>query len=84
MLGDLRPGLHRIDEGNKKTHTFAVNAMSQSESDLTAAATGKWGRWQEASLFWWQWRPLDWILLLAALMLLSAHRVPTNSRGPTI
>jgi len=86
MLGDLRPGLHRINEADKKTHPFAVNAMSHSESDLTAAATGKWGRWQEASLFWWQWRPLDWILLLTALMLLSAHRVlaATNSRGPTI
>ncbi|MBW8035502.1 MAG: hypothetical protein FVQ79_07695 [Planctomycetes bacterium] len=86
MFGDLQPGLYRIDEKNEKTHLFAVNAMSNSESDLTAAMTGKWGRWQEASLFWWQWRPLDWILLLTALMLLSVHRVltATNSRGAQI
>ncbi len=79
VLGDLQAGLYRIDEGKQSTHRFAINAMSYSESDLTGAVTDKWGKWQEASLFWWQWRPLDWFLLLGALMLLSVHRILTSS-----
>ena len=71
------PGLYRI-KTEKNQYILAVNAVSKSESDLTKAATGKWGAWQQAGLFWWEYRPMDWILLLIALALLTIHRFVTG------
>jgi hypothetical protein len=70
------PGLYRV-KTEKSHYALAVNAVSKSESDLTKANTGKWGRWQQASLYWWEYRPVDWVLLLIALALLTTHRFTT-------
>lgn len=70
------PGLYMLKTENRQ-YTLVVNAVSKSESDLTKAETGKWGRWQQASLYWWEYRPFDWILLLIALALLTMHRFLT-------
>lgn len=70
------PGLYMLKTENRQ-YTLVVNAVSKSESDLTKAETGKWGRWQQARLYWWEYRPFDWILLLIALALLTMHRFLT-------
>jgi len=70
------PGLYKL-KTEKSQYTLSVNAVSKSESDLTKADSGKWGEWRQASLFWWEYRPVDWIVLLLALALLTAHRLVT-------
>lgn len=66
-------GLYRIRD-EQKEYPFAINLLSASESDLSRAQTGRWGRWQEASLFRWEYQALDWLLLLGALAVLVLHR----------
>ena len=73
------PGLYTVKTAKTK-HTFAVNTLSKSESDLTKAHAGQWGKWQHAGLYWWEYRSLDWLLLLIALALLTLHRVLTANR----
>lgn len=67
-------------EQNTKQYEFAVNPIAPDESDLTQAAAGSWGKWAAATLFWWQYKPLDWLLLLTALAMLTAHRILTNQQ----
>ncbi len=71
-----RAGLYKLTTETNE-YVLAVNALSKTESDLTKAQTGKWGRWQQADLFWWEYKPVEWILLLIALSLLVAHRYVT-------
>ena len=54
-----------------------IEEIIQTKSDLTKADTGKWGKWKEAGLYWWEYRPIDWVLLLIALALLTMHRFVT-------
>jgi hypothetical protein len=70
------PGLYRLKVGDKE-HLFAVNAVAKSESNLMNSFGGEWGKWQQASVFWWEYRSLDWLLLLGVLILLTAHRFLT-------
>jgi hypothetical protein len=70
------PGLYTL-KTEASQHILSVNALSKSESDLTRAGSGKWGKWQQAGLYWWEYRPIDWIALLLALALLTAHRFVT-------
>jgi len=74
------PGLYELTDKGQSMYQFAVNPLSKSESDLSRAQTGKWGRWQQAELFWWEYRPVDWFLLLIALSLLTAHRFVTAAQ----
>jgi hypothetical protein len=74
-----KPGLYQL-QTEKKRYTFAANVLSSDESDLTKTETGNWGGWQEAALYWWEYRPLDWVLLLIALAALTAHRFLTADR----
>lgn len=76
VLNPKRPGLYRL-RTDTEDYSLAVNALSQSESDLLTACTDRWGDIQEADMFWWEYRPVDWILLLAALGLLTFHRYLT-------
>ena len=73
------PGLYELKTARSEYH-FAVNAMSKGQSDLRKAVSGKWGQWQQAELFWWEYRAVDWLLLLLGLVFLTAHRYVT-SRG---
>jgi len=70
------PGLYKIKNGDNIYH-FAVNIMSKSESDITNAQTGQWGKWQLSELYWWEYRPADWALLLIVVLLLMIHRYIT-------
>jgi hypothetical protein len=73
------PGLYEL-KTEKGQYRFTVNAISKTESDLTKATTGKWGKWQQAGLYWWEYRPLDWLLLLIALTTLTIHRLITANQ----
>jgi len=79
------PGLYELKTG-KSQYVLAANAISKSESDLTKAETGKCGKWQQASLYWWEYKPIDWLLLLIALGLLTTHRffTATEQKGSGI
>ncbi len=70
------PGLYKLKAGDKE-HLFSVNAVAKSESNLMGSAGGKWGKWQQAYVFWWEYRSMDWLLLLGVLVLLTAHRFLT-------
>ncbi|MBN2021136.1 MAG: VWA domain-containing protein [Sedimentisphaerales bacterium] len=73
------PGLYILTAAGRQ-HPFAVNALSNEESNLTAASSGKWGKWQEANLFWWEYRSVDWLILLVAMALLTLHSLITTGR----
>jgi hypothetical protein len=70
------PGLYKLS-ADKSSYSFTVNGISAAESNLAEAVEGKWGQWQQASFFWWEYKNLDIPLLLAALLLLSLHRLIT-------
>jgi hypothetical protein len=70
------PGLYHFQTPQTK-YPFAVNVLAPSESNLLSAQTGKWGKWDQTELFWWEYRPLAWLLLLIALVLLIIHRFVT-------
>ncbi len=70
------PGLYKLKVRDSE-HLFAVNSVAKSESNLMNSAGGEWGKWQQASVFWWEYRSLDWLLLLGVLVLLTAHRFVT-------
>lgn len=71
LLAD-RPGVWRI-EADDRTHRFAVNALSRSESGMSERSAGRWGDWTEAAAFRWQYQNLAWIFALIAAALLVTH-----------
>jgi hypothetical protein len=76
-LAAQQPGLYSLNMANQQ-YSFAVNALSKEESDLTSAKSGRWGKWQEANLFWWEYRSVDWLFGLIALALLTVHSLLTS------
>ncbi|MDX2044543.1 MAG: BatA domain-containing protein [Acidobacteriota bacterium] len=62
-------------------YAFAANAISREESDLTNAASGRWGNWANATSLEWEYRSFVWLLLIVVLALLSAHAWLANRRN---
>jgi hypothetical protein len=52
---------------------FSVNALAADESDLSACATGQWGKWSEDTERRLEETSAVWIFGLLALALLTAH-----------
>ncbi|AQT68466.1 hypothetical protein STSP2_01630 [Anaerohalosphaera lusitana] len=71
------PGVYRV-ESDLRSYAFAANPISPAESDLSTLAEGVWGKWQDAEKFWWEYRSIDWLPLIIALVLLSIHRILTS------
>jgi len=67
-------GLYELRTADK-AYQFAVNRLAKNESDLRNTTSGQWGSWDQAGLYWWQYRPIGWIAALAALLLLVVHRM---------
>jgi hypothetical protein len=65
-------GVYEVATGREK-YAFAVNALKREESDLTRAASGRWGNWANATALRWEYRSVTWALLLLALGALAAH-----------
>lgn len=65
-------GEYKFHTGTAK-YTLAANAISREESDLTTAASGRWGNWANATSLEWEYRSFVWLLLIVVLALLAAH-----------
>ncbi len=61
-------------------YEFAVNAVSASESDMRGCRVTQKASPDQASLFRWEYRPWDGILLLIALVLMALHHYLISSR----
>ena len=58
---------------NQIRYAFAANAISREESDLTSAASGRWGSWANVPSLEWEYRSVVWLLLLLVLAVLAIH-----------
>jgi hypothetical protein len=67
-------GRYQIRAG-ETTYSFAVNALSRDESDLSTCASGRWGEWTEQAGQETEDRSVAWILLLVAAVVLTVHLV---------
>jgi hypothetical protein len=65
-------GVYEIS-ANQSRYSFAANALRREESDLTQAASGRWGNWANATALQWEYRSVAWVLLLLALIALAIH-----------
>jgi hypothetical protein len=65
-------GVYEID-ANQNRYSFAANALRREESDLTQAASGRWGNWANSTALQWEYRSVAWVLLLLALGALAVH-----------
>jgi hypothetical protein len=65
-------GVYEIS-ANQNRYSFAANALQREESDLTRAASGRWGNWANATALQWEYRSVVWALLLLALIALVVH-----------
>jgi aerotolerance regulator-like protein len=65
-------GVYQV-EADQNRYSFAANALQREESDLTGAASGRWGDWANATEFQWEYRNIGWLLLLLAMAVLACH-----------
>jgi hypothetical protein len=65
-------GVYELNSSQNK-FAFAVNAISREESDLTQAASGRWGNWANAPSLQWEYRSIVWLLALLVLAILAVH-----------
>ncbi len=73
-------GVYELKAGQSK-YAFAANAISREESDLTAASSGRWGNWANATTLQWEYRSVVWLLLVFVLALLVVHSWLANRRN---
>ena len=73
-------GVYEIS-ANRNKYSFAANALQREESDLTRAASGRWGNWANATALQWEYRSVAWVLLLLALIALAVHAWLVARRG---
>jgi Aerotolerance regulator N-terminal len=66
------PGIYSVAAG-AVTNQFSVNVLAADKSDLSACATGQWGRWSEDTERRLEEASAVWIFGLLAAGLLSAH-----------
>jgi hypothetical protein len=66
------PGIYSVVTGTT-TNQFSVNALAADESDLSACATGQWGKWSEDTERRLEETSAVWIFGLLALAFLTAH-----------
>ena len=67
---------------NEGQYLFAANALQREESDLTGAASGRWGNWASAAELQWEYRSITWLLLLLAMIVLAVHAwLVSRARG---
>jgi len=66
------PGIYSVAAGHS-TNSFSVNVLAADKSDLSASATGQWGKWSEDTERRLEETSAVWIFGLLALALLTAH-----------
>jgi hypothetical protein len=65
-------GVYEVS-ANQNRYSFVANALQREESDLTRAASGRWGNWANATALQREYRSVAWVLLLLALIALAIH-----------
>ena len=85
IIEATQPGIYRLKTPDRE-FAFAANLMRYRESDISNADNGRWGQWAQARLYWWEYKPVDWLLVLAAMGLLTAHSYVSCriERGPGV
>jgi hypothetical protein len=71
----MRPdevGVWSIDADDESA-SFAVNALSANESDLTGCVSGRWGDWLDETSLRLEYQSIAWILLLLVLAIATIH-----------
>lgn len=81
LQGD-QPGVYQVQAGSMQ-FSFAVNAFSRDESNLSACETGTWGEWNDAALPQQDRLSLDWICILIALSCLVLELLLLSRSGVT-
>jgi hypothetical protein len=66
------PGIYSVVVG-QATNRFSVNALAADKSDLSACASGQWGKWSEDTELRLEEASAVWIFGLLALALLTTH-----------
>ncbi len=65
-------GVWSIEAGDESA-SFAVNALSADESDLTGCVSGRWGDWLDETSLRLEYQSIAWILLLLILAIATVH-----------
>ncbi|HSR70621.1 MAG TPA: BatA domain-containing protein [Acidobacteriota bacterium] len=73
-----QPGLYRLRPEEGGSYSFVANLLHADESDLRAAASGRWGDWIDQAARRWEYADLTWFFLLAALAVLLFHQALTG------
>jgi hypothetical protein len=60
-------------EADEESASFAVNALSPEESDLTGCASGRWGDWLDETSLRLEYQSIAWVLLLLVLVIATVH-----------
>jgi hypothetical protein len=60
-------------EADEESASFAVNALSANESDLTGCSSGRWGDWLDETSLRLEYQSIAWILLLLVLAIAAVH-----------
>jgi hypothetical protein len=69
-------------EAEEESSSFAVNALSADESDLTGCVSGRWGDWLDETTLRLEYQSIAWILLLLVLAIATVHLfLVARSRG---
>lgn len=79
------PGVYQIT-ADADRYAFAVNAITAEESDLQNSCSGRLASPDQATQFWWEYWPYDWIFLLTGILLLMLHGflIFKQSTGATV
>lgn len=72
VISTEQPGIYEIQAPDKR-YRLAVNAGSQTESDLRAAGADEFGRWDNDISIEREYQGLGWVLGLVALLVLAMH-----------
>lgn len=85
---DLRLALRPDEVGiwsihaDEESASFAVNALSVNESDLTGCVSGRWGNWLDETSLRLEYQSISWILLLLVVGIATLHLLlVARSRG---
>jgi hypothetical protein len=69
-------------EAEEESTSFAVDALSANESDLTNCVSGRWGDWLDQTTLRLEYQSIAWILLLIVLAIATVHLLlVARSRG---
>jgi hypothetical protein len=65
-------GVWSID-AEEESASFAVNALSANESDLSRCVSGHWGDWLDETSLRLEYQSIAWILLLLVVVIATLH-----------